>query len=100
AHAVHPMAGQGMNLGFGDVSALMDALLADPTRRHRPGWLQLRRYERSRREPVAVMQLALDGLHRAFGNLPPPLVGLRDLGWEVVARSSWIQRRMIAHAVS
>ncbi len=100
AHAVHPMAGQGMNLGFGDVRALMDALLADPTRRGRPDWLQLRRYERSRREPVAVMQLALDGLHQAFGNLPPPLVGLRDLGWEVVARSSWIRRRMIAHAVS
>ena len=53
-----------------------------------------------RREPVAVMQLALDGLHQAFGRLPTPLVGLRDLGWEVVARSAWIRRRMIAHAVS
>lgn len=100
AHAVHPMAGQGMNLGFGDVRALKEALLSDPRRTGRPDWLQLRRYERARREPVAVMQLALDGLHQAFGKLPAPLVGLRDLGWEVVARSSWIRRRMIAHAVS
>ncbi len=100
AHAVHPMAGQGMNLGFGDVRALMDALPADSAKPRRPDWLQLRRYERARREPVAVMQLALDGLQQAFGNLPAPLVGLRDLGWEVVARSSWIRRRMIAHAVS
>jgi 2-polyprenyl-6-methoxyphenol hydroxylase-like FAD-dependent oxidoreductase len=78
----------------------MDALIADPGTSRRPDWFQLRRYERARREPVAVMQLALDGLNRAFGDLPAPLVGLRDLGWELVARSSWIRRRMIAHAVS
>ncbi len=104
AHAVHPMAGQGMNLGFGDVRGLMDHLLARPRPRSAaaaaPDWLVLRRYERSRREPVAAMQFALDGLHRAFGDLPAPLVGLRDLGWQIVARSPWLKRRMIAHAVS
>jgi 2-polyprenyl-6-methoxyphenol hydroxylase-like FAD-dependent oxidoreductase len=100
AHAVHPMAGQGMNLGFGDVRGLMDALLADPARTGRPDWFMLRRYERSRREAVATMQLALSGLHQAFGDLPAPLVGLRDLGWEIAARSSRIRRRMIVHAVS
>ena len=46
------------------------------------------------------MQLALDGLYRAFGKLPAPLVGLRDIGWSVVARSAWLRRRMIDHAVS
>jgi ubiquinone biosynthesis UbiH/UbiF/VisC/COQ6 family hydroxylase len=116
AHAVHPMAGQGMNLGFGDVQGLLKhvaaarhALAAAPAA---PGaragvatargadWYDLRRYERSRREAVATMQLALDGLHRAFGNLPAPLVGLRDIGWSIVARSAWLRRRMIDHAVS
>jgi ubiquinone biosynthesis UbiH/UbiF/VisC/COQ6 family hydroxylase len=95
AHAIHPMAGQGMNLGFGDVRSLIDNL-SGPA----PDWLALRRHERSRREPVATMQLALDGLYRAFGDLPAPLVGLRDMGWEIVARSAWLRRRMIGHAVS
>ena len=121
AHAVHPMAGQGMNLGFGDVQGLLHHVAA-PRRAgtsvsagagtgvgrgagagagtvRSPDWFDLRRYERSRREQVATMQLALDGLHRAFGKLPAPLVGLRDIGWSVVARSAWLRRRMIDHAV-
>ena len=129
AHAIHPMAGQGMNLGFADVQGLLEHVASRvvPTAftgatgwrgAARPGlagaasagpgapafagpdWYDLRRYERSRREQVATMQLALDGLHRAFGKLPAPLVGLRDIGWSVVARSSWLRRRMIDHAVS
>ncbi len=114
AHTVHPMAGQGMNLGFGDVRGLIDHVIdrsslqgtADRSFAGRSpastaaDWLTLRRYERSRREPVATMHLALDGLYRAFGDLPAPLVGLRDLGWEIVARTPWLKRRIIAHAVS
>jgi ubiquinone biosynthesis UbiH/UbiF/VisC/COQ6 family hydroxylase len=107
AHAIHPMAGQGMNLGFGDVRGLMDHLMVRPGAAGMagmtvtpPDWFDLRRYERSRREPVATMQLALEGLHWAFGNIPAPLAGLRDLGWSIVAGSSWLRRRMIEHAVS
>jgi ubiquinone biosynthesis UbiH/UbiF/VisC/COQ6 family hydroxylase len=125
AHAVHPMAGQGMNLGFADVQGLLRhvavrnagsafapapvgpaaarfGFAADPgvTAFNGADWYDLRRYERSRREQVATMQLALDGLYRAFGKLPAPLVGLRDIGWSVVARSAWLRRRMIDHAVS
>jgi ubiquinone biosynthesis UbiH/UbiF/VisC/COQ6 family hydroxylase len=104
AHAIHPMAGQGMNLGFGDVRGLIDHLMS-PSGTSRapvrpPDWFELRRYERSRREPVVAMQLALEGLHRAFGKIPVPLAGLRDLGWSIVAGSSWLRRRMIEHAVS
>ena len=129
AHAIHPMAGQGMNLGFADVHGLLKHVASrgspatsawasgmrgatravaagrppggqDAAAFAGPDWYDLRRYERSRREQVATMQLALDGLHRAFGRLPAPLVGLRDIGWSVVARSSWLRRRMIDHAVS
>ncbi len=102
AHAIHPMAGQGMNLGFGDVRGLMDYLMpaAGQGIHAARDWLDLRRYERSRKEPVAAMQLALEGLNRAFGHLPGPLAGVRDIGWSMVARSAWLRRLMIAHAVS
>ncbi len=110
AHAVHPMAGQGMNLGFGDVATLVEVLGGGG--RTVPGRktplvadrLTLRRYERARAEPVALMQASLDALGFAFGPTSVasklPLAGLRDLGWRIVARNGWIRRRMIDHAVS
>ncbi len=104
AHAVHPMAGQGMNLGFGDVVALAAALARGSSAEPVGGYLRLRRYERSRAESVTVMQAGLSALERLFAPppvaLPPPLAGLRDLGWRVVAGSGWLRRRMVRHAVS
>ena len=103
AHAVHPMAGQGMNLGFGDVAALLRVLppldrpVAVP---QRVDWPTLRRYERGRREQVLAMQWALDGLAFAYGEKSRPFIGLRNIGWSLVARSPWIRRRMVSHAVS
>ena len=102
AHVVHPMAGQGMNLGFGDVQVLADALLGGEARwsHGHPSWLALRRYERARREPVATMQALMTGLHQVFGPaLPPPLAMVRNLGWKAVATSSWARRQLIAHAI-
>lgn len=104
AHAVHPMAGQGMNLGFGDVAALAATLGGGSAAEPFGSYLRLRRYERSRAEAVAVMQAGLSALERLFagspGAVPPPLARLRDLGWRVVAQSGWLRRRMVRHAVS
>lgn len=104
AHVVHPMAGQGLNLGLGDVQALAEALLQEGMgpvwHSGSPSWLMLRRYERARREPVALMQMTMRGLHRVFGgDLPLPLAAARDLGWQAVAASGWIRRQLIAHAI-
>jgi 2-octaprenylphenol hydroxylase len=98
AHAMHPLAGQGMNVGFADVAELLAVLRGREFYRDLGDALLWRRYERARREAVSLMQDATDGLQRAFGPLPAPLVGLRDLGWRAVARSAWIRRRMIAQA--
>ncbi|MFM1990075.1 MAG: hypothetical protein RJA99_3032 [Pseudomonadota bacterium] len=98
AHAMHPLAGQGMNVGFGDVAELLAVLRGREVYRALGDPLLWRRYERARREAVSLMQDATDGLQRAFGPLPAPLVGLRDLGWRVVARSDWLRRRMVAQA--
>lgn len=108
AHGVHPLSGQGMNLGFGDVAALIEAIEGREAFRDLGDPLLLRRYERARREPVAVMQFTTDGLQRLFDpdsepGLPAPLrplAGLREVGWRLVARSPWLKRRLISHAAS
>ena len=99
AHAVHPLAGQGMNLGFADVAQIMTVLKGREPHRDLADPLLWRRYERARREPVALMQATTDGLQRLFGPIPQPLAQVRDLGWRAVARSGWMRRRLVAHAV-
>lgn len=107
AHVIHPLAGQGMNLGFGDVAALADILVAREPFRDVGDALLLRRYERSRREAVLRMTLACDGLQRLFdpdtvrkmGPFGLPLPHVRDLGWRVVAGSGWLRRQLIRAAV-
>jgi 2-octaprenylphenol hydroxylase len=103
AHVVHPLAGQGMNLGFGDVSSLRDALASAPD----PGLRAiLRLYERSRAEPVLLMRCVTDGLQRLFdarriaslGPLAPPLLLARDFGWRFVASSPILRRRLTERA--
>lgn len=108
AHVVHPLAGQGMNLGLGDVQALLRVMHAREPFRDPGDRLLLRRYERSRAEAVASMRVATDGLQRLFdpeSDLPlpalmQPLAGLRELGWRIVESSPWLKRRLIAHAAS
>jgi 2-octaprenylphenol hydroxylase len=81
AHAIHPLAGQGVNLGLLDVASLSEALLR--ARRHGRdigGLATLRRYERARRGDNLLMLAAMDAFKRTFGNRIPPLVAGRNLG--------------------
>jgi 2-octaprenylphenol hydroxylase len=81
AHTVHPLAGQGVNLGFLDAAALIDALDHALSRKRDIGTLAtLRRYERARRGDNAAMLTAMDLFKRVFSNRIPPLVAGRNLG--------------------
>lgn len=108
AHVLHPLAGQGMNLGFGDVTELLSVLQAREPFRDLGERLLLRRFERARREPVLAMKLATDGLQRLFDPdaepaLPAllrPMLAAREAGWQAVAAAGWLRRRLIRHAVS
>ncbi len=97
-----------MNLGFGDVAELLRVFRSREAFRDPGDRLLLRRYERARREPVWLMKTTTDSLQRLFDpdaepGLPAfwrPLVGLRELGWRVVANTPGLRERLIRHAVS
>jgi len=103
AHVVHPLAGHGMNLGFGDVAALIQ-VLAD-LGAERGGACDygdaraLRRYARSRKEEVLLMQLATDGLERMFGSQFEPLRVIRNMGMNLLDKLPVLKRRLIAQAL-
>jgi ubiquinone biosynthesis UbiH/UbiF/VisC/COQ6 family hydroxylase len=80
AHVVHPLAGQGANLGFQDAAELARVLSArEPVRD--PGDLRLlRRYERARAEPVLAMDLTVHGLYRLFQARGGAAARLRNAG--------------------
>ncbi|MFT4103302.1 MAG: FAD-dependent monooxygenase [Burkholderiaceae bacterium] len=106
AHVVHPLAGQGMNLGFGDVAQWLSLLRDREPFRDAGDALLLRRYQRSRLEAILSMKAATDGLQRLFdpdelarlGPLASPLRHLRGAGWRIVAGSDWLRRRLIRAA--
>jgi ubiquinone biosynthesis UbiH/UbiF/VisC/COQ6 family hydroxylase len=91
AHGVHPLAGQGVNLGFGDALALAD-VLAERGPVGDPGTpLLLERYARQRAEAVLAVQSVTDGLARLFGARSAWVGRLRNLGLGAVDRLPWIK---------
>jgi 2-octaprenyl-6-methoxyphenol hydroxylase len=93
AHVIHPLAGQGLNLGFRGVAALAECI-ADAARvgldPGSPGVLE--RYERWRRFDTAMMAGATDGLNRLFSNHSDALRVVRDVGLGVVDRMPGLKR--------
>lgn len=100
AHAIHPLAGQGVNLGFLDAAALVDALdLALDRRRDIDSLWTLRRYERARRGDNLAMLAAMDGFKRLFGNGFPPIAAVRGLGLAVTDRVVPVKRLFMERAL-
>jgi 2-octaprenyl-6-methoxyphenol hydroxylase len=100
AHVIHPIAGQGWNLGVRDIAALAE-LLVDA---HRLGLDLgssglLRRYERWRRFDSMTLTAVTDGLNRLFANELPPLKIARDLGLAAVNRAPGLKRFFMRHAM-
>jgi len=99
AHVIHPIAGQGLNLGLRDVAALAEAV-ADAARLGLdPGSPDvLERYQRWRRFDTAAMGLTTDGLNRLFSNSSDALRLIRDVGLGLVERAPALKGLFIREA--
>jgi 2-octaprenyl-6-methoxyphenol hydroxylase len=87
AHMIHPIAGQGLNMGLRDVAALAEAIVDAARLGLDPGGAPvLERYQRWRRFDTMAMGLATDGLNRLFSNRSDVLRLVRDIGLGVVER--------------
>jgi len=98
AHRVHPLAGQGLNLGLGDVQALAETIATREPFRSVADAAVLRRYRRARAEAVTAVALATDGLHRLFDSKQAGVAWLRNIGMRWVDRLPSVKRRLIAQA--
>lgn len=100
AHNVHPLAGQGVNLGFRDVKALADVMAARGMERDVGSLSLLRRYERARREDVSTMIAVTDGLQRLFSSRAPGLPWLRNAGMSTVGRLPMLRHVLARHVLT
>lgn len=99
AHVIHPLAGQGLNLGLQDARALA-RVLAQRGRLRDPGDLRLlRRYERSRAEPILAMDTMVDGLYKLFGTRNRLAGRLRNAGLNLTDRIPVLKNLLIRQAL-
>jgi 2-polyprenylphenol 6-hydroxylase len=99
AHCMHPLAGQGLNLGFGDLAALLELLERRLAGQDIGDARFLRQYQRMRAEPVDAMLFVTDQLHSMFTKVPAsvPERALRAaalVGWGQLARSNPVARQI------
>jgi 2-octaprenylphenol hydroxylase len=100
AHVVHPLAGQGVNLGLLDAAALCELISAAFRVREDPGAQRvLRRYERWRKSEIEPVALAIDGFNRYLAHGVGPLSRIAQRGLALVNRTDEVKRFFITRAL-
>lgn len=100
AHAIHPLSGHGINLGYQDAMTLADKLAALPGWRD-PGEIEvLRSYARARAEETALLQYTTHGLNHLFRPTNPIVSGLRNLGMNLTNRIPVVRNALVRYAIS
>ena len=100
AHNVHPLAGQGVNLGFRDARSLARILQERGPLQDCGDIRLLRRHERARKEDVLSMQLTTDTLKKLFNNTNPLLRTLRNSGLSLTSLISPLRKMLTLHALN
>jgi 2-octaprenylphenol hydroxylase len=100
AHTIHPLAGQGVNLGLLDAATLAEVILdAHRADKDISSTATLRRYERCRKGDNLAMMAAMDGFKRLFGNNLAPLRLLRSAGLNLVNAATPVKNLVVRHAM-
>lgn len=100
AHTIHPLAGQGVNLGLADVASLIDVVVDALNNKKDIGDLKvLRRYERWRRSENRAMITAMDGLKRLFGSELSSVKNLRSIGLNTVNKITPLKNIIMRQAM-
>jgi 2-octaprenylphenol hydroxylase len=100
AHTIHPLAGQGINLGLADVAVLAEEVLAAHKQGLNPGAMAtLHRYQRRRKGENLSMMMAMDGFKRLFAQRSLPVRWLRNAGMRGVGRFAPIKAQLMRHAM-
>jgi 2-polyprenylphenol 6-hydroxylase len=99
AHAIHPLSGHGINLGFQDARVLAETLLSKPDHVDCGDLAWLRRYERARKEEVIALQSVTDSLQRLFALPGQPFALLRNLGLNFTHRLPVVKDLLVRYAM-
>jgi 2-octaprenyl-3-methyl-6-methoxy-1,4-benzoquinol hydroxylase len=100
AHMIHPLAGQGVNIGLLDAAALAEVLVAAQRKgADIGGQTVLARYESMRRRNNLLMMTVMDAFYRAFGNNLPPLRFIRNMGLELAERIKPAKKIAMSYAM-
>lgn len=100
AHTINPLAGQGVNLGFKDVKALLELAEQAQQRGERLAderWLQ--RYEQQRKPDNLLMQTGMDLFYKVFKSEPMPLKIVRNLAFITAQRATFLKKRVLKYAL-
>lgn len=100
AHTIHPLAGQGINLGLQDVAVLAQEIEAGQRNGVHPGQLELlRRYQRRRKSENLMMMSAMEGFKRLFEQQSLPLRWLRNAGMRGIDGLLPLKQQLMRHAM-
>jgi 2-octaprenyl-3-methyl-6-methoxy-1,4-benzoquinol hydroxylase len=100
AHMIHPLAGQGVNIGLLDAAALAQVLIAAQEKRQDIGSVKvLREYERMRRNQNLLMMTAMDAFYRVFGTSHFPLKLIRNFGLSLAERVPPARKLVMRYAM-
>ena len=95
AHTIHPLAGQGVNLGFGDVWELVQLFRQDQVES-----TDLNKYSAKRISEVRSMQMTCHALNRLFSNNNTIIQNIRNFGLSLINGSHLLKKQLIKHAIN